>query len=226
MHRTEAVVRQLRRECAFNAARVPPDLIAALLDELGELSEAIEGGAGWKIADELGDVLFCVLSLAAAIEDVHGVTVEEADERAARKMIDRHPYVFGDADDPGPDLAPTLWEDHKLQEELANVRNRAAVIGTGIVTFSETSAAGELAEHVADVLCRHLAPFGEGAAPPRTRISMPDGRSVTVWFPVGGNRLTYCLIGGPATDPTAAVDAVEPLAPIGHTTHLQEVTHV
>lgn len=225
MHRTEAVVRRLRRECAFNGARIPQDLVAALRDEIGELSEAIESGAAWTVADELGDVLFTVLSLALAIEDVYGVTIDEADDRAARKMTGRHPYVFGDAADPGPELAPTLWQQRKLEEDLESIANRTAVIGTGIVTLSDPVPPEEQAD-LAEVLCQHLAPFDEGAAPIRSSSSTHDGRSVTLWVAPDTNQLAYSLIGGPATDPRAAVVAFESLSPTDHYPHLREMPRV
>jgi hypothetical protein len=189
------------------------------------LEQAIESGADWNIVDELGDVLFGVLSLAAAIDEAHSVSLEDADEHAAQKMTDRHPYVFGNAVDPGPELASLLWDERKRMEESERIENRTAVIGTGVAVLPASST-GVFTDHLAEKLAQSLASFESGTTPGQAISTTPDGRSATVWTASSGRLLVYSFIGGPATSPEAVSTTIHALSPTEHATHMRGVTSV
>jgi NTP pyrophosphatase (non-canonical NTP hydrolase) len=222
MHRTEAVVKDLRRGCAFNASRRSNDLIAALISEVGELREAIESGADWQVVDEFADVLFNVLSLAAALEEEHGVSLDAADRHAARKMTDRHPYVFGDAADPGPELAPLLWNERKKAEESERIDNCYAVVGCGSI---QTTASDVSANLIAQTIATGIAPFEGTAGPEPTTYTTADGRFTTVWIMPDAKTLAYAYISGPKTTPETLAASISALSPIRHSTSMREVRH-
>jgi NTP pyrophosphatase (non-canonical NTP hydrolase) len=222
MHRTEAVVKDLHRGCSFNASRQSNDLIAALIIEIGELREAIESGADWQIVDELADVLFNVLSLAAVLEDEHGVSLDAADRHAARKMTGRHPYVFGDAADPGPELAPLLWNERKKAEELERIDSCYAIVGSGSV---QTTASDVSANLIAQTIANGLAPFEGSAGPEPTTYATADGRFTTVWTMPDGKTLAYTFISGPKTTSETLAASISAFVTIRHSTSMREVRH-
>ncbi|MEU4477786.1 MazG nucleotide pyrophosphohydrolase domain-containing protein [Micromonospora sp. NPDC023966] len=124
---TEAVVAALRESCPFNRRQRPRDLVAALEAEVRELAAAIDEGSLRDIRSELGDVLFTVVSLAAAYADVGAFDLADVDRASAEKMIRRHPYVFAGEPDPGPAEAARQWAEQKEAEERDRLADRAGV---------------------------------------------------------------------------------------------------
>lgn len=133
---SEHVAGALRRHCPYNASRSVADILDGLRREVDELADAIEGGASWEIEEEFGDTLFAMASLVSALADRHRVSVASADHRAAEKMVARHPYVFADAPDPGPERAVQQWDELKRNEESAALAARCALLVVGTVTLS------------------------------------------------------------------------------------------
>jgi XTP/dITP diphosphohydrolase len=94
------VIERLRAEggCPWCAEQTHESLVQYLVEETYELIEAIEAGDRDDVIEELGDVLYQVMfhaSLAAGNTN-ENYTLDEIAQRAADKMIGRHPHVFGD----------------------------------------------------------------------------------------------------------------------------------
>lgn len=109
-----AVVRRLRADdgCPWDKAQTPTSLADRLLEETYEVIEDVEDGTATR--EELGDLLF-VLTLIARIHEERGAfTIEDALTGVTRKLIDRHPHVFGDASDGGGIMG---WEARKRAEK-------------------------------------------------------------------------------------------------------------
>ena len=129
-----AVSRRLRRECPWDAKQTHHSLARHLIEEAYELMEAVaqlpaaapagepDLAAYLEVEEELGDVLLQVvfhsmLAAEAGVFDIEGVA-----ERHRRKLVSRHPHVFGV--DGGPpievDGAPEVtrnWEKIKQAEK-------------------------------------------------------------------------------------------------------------
>jgi ATP diphosphatase len=89
------LVRRLRAEdgCPWDRAQTPASLRPYWLEEAYEVLDAIDGRG--VLADELGDALFLLVSLAVAAEDAGGPTADSVPRAAAAKMKARHPGLFG-----------------------------------------------------------------------------------------------------------------------------------
>lgn len=115
-----AVMARLRGPdgCPWDAKQTHATLQKHLLEEAGEVVEAIEAGqTGAELEDELGDVLLQVAFHAqlAADEDrfdIHGVA-----EAIIAKLIRRHPHVFGDVDVEDADEVIRNWNAIKAAEK-------------------------------------------------------------------------------------------------------------
>jgi tetrapyrrole methylase family protein/MazG family protein len=129
-----AVSLRLRRECPWDAKQTHHSLARHLIEEAYELMEAVaqlpaaapagdpDLTAYLEVEEELGDVLLQVvfhsmLAAEAGVFDIEGVA-----ERHRRKLVSRHPHVFGV--DGGPpievDGAPEVtrnWEKIKQAEK-------------------------------------------------------------------------------------------------------------
>ena len=100
--------------CPWDRAQTHESLRAHLLEECYEVMEAIDRQEPFMLADELGDLLMQIV-IHAKIAQKHG-TFDPLDvsSEIARKMIRRHPHIFGDAEE-APD-----WEEQKKQEKTLN----------------------------------------------------------------------------------------------------------
>jgi XTP/dITP diphosphohydrolase len=85
----------LREGCPWNATQTHSSLKKYLLEETYELLEAIDSGRSEDLLEELGDVLFQVLLHAQIASETEAFELRDVAERANRKMIHRHPHVFG-----------------------------------------------------------------------------------------------------------------------------------
>jgi XTP/dITP diphosphohydrolase len=107
--------------CAWDAEQTHESLTKYLIEEAHELVDAIEHGTRDDIIEELGDVLYQVLFHAdiATADAESPFTIEDVAARSLRKMVGRHPHVFGDVVADTADEVSANWETWKAREKPA-----------------------------------------------------------------------------------------------------------
>lgn len=114
-----AVVETLRGEggCPWDREQTHETLRRNLLEETAELCEAIDKGDTALMREELGDVWLQVLFHASIEQERGNFTLDDVADAECRKLISRHPHVFGDRTvaDLNEELA--VWEDLKRAEK-------------------------------------------------------------------------------------------------------------
>lgn len=108
--RTLALVRYLRDHCEWDARQDPTSLRPYLLEEAHEVADAILARDDAGLAGELGDLLLNVSFQIVLGEERGSFDAEGVVSALETKMRDRHPHVYGEADEP-PD-----WERLKAGE--------------------------------------------------------------------------------------------------------------
>ncbi len=103
--------------CAWDRAQTHESLVRYLVEESAELVEAIEDGSREEQIEELGDVLYQVLFHADIAAEAGEYTIEDVAEHMTRKMVGRHPHVFGDAVADTPEQVAVNWEQLKAVEK-------------------------------------------------------------------------------------------------------------
>ncbi|MEJ2548885.1 MAG: MazG nucleotide pyrophosphohydrolase domain-containing protein, partial [Gemmatimonadota bacterium] len=98
--RSLALVRYLRSGCDWDAKQTPATLRPYLLEEAHEVAEAIRAGDDSELADELGDLLLNIAFQIVLAEERGTFEAEAVTRGLERKMIERHPHLYGEADDP------------------------------------------------------------------------------------------------------------------------------
>jgi nucleoside triphosphate diphosphatase len=110
------------------------------LEETWEVLDAIEREAWPDLADELGDLLLQVLFYAEMAAEAGYFSITEVVEKLNRKLIRRHPHVFGEeasaaagnraeglqTDDIGATQVLHNWEQIKRLERISQVKNPSA----------------------------------------------------------------------------------------------------
>ncbi|MBK1660413.1 nucleoside triphosphate pyrophosphohydrolase [Paracraurococcus ruber] len=71
------------------------------------------------LQDELGDLLFQVVYHARMAEEEGAFSFADVAETIHRKMVSRHPHVFGDATARSAEQQTSAWEAQKAQERAA-----------------------------------------------------------------------------------------------------------
>ena len=102
--------------CPWDAEQTHASLARHLLEETHELLEAIDAGDDDAIRDELGDVLLQVTFHAQIAADEGRFDVDDVAEVLVRKLIHRHPHVFGSTEVAGSDEVLRNWEKLKAEE--------------------------------------------------------------------------------------------------------------
>ena len=117
-----ALVDRLRAPdgCPWDQRQTPQTLLPYVREELAEVAMAAQVQPALNVEEELGDLLFVVLSYARAVEVERGVTLDDAVAHALTKMKRRHPAVFGHA-------SGRTWDQLKDEERTSTTAHRNPV---------------------------------------------------------------------------------------------------
>jgi len=111
--RSLALVRFLRARCPWDAKQTPESLLPYLLEEAHEVVDAVRKSDDAELPGELGDLLLNVAFQIVLAEERQAFEAEDVVRALEEKMRDRHPHVYGDADE-APD-----WEGMKAKQRAA-----------------------------------------------------------------------------------------------------------
>ena len=103
--------------CPWDAEQTHQTLARHLLEETHELLEAIDADDADAIRDELGDVLLQVVFHAQMAADDGAWDVDDVAEGLVKKLVYRHPHVFGEVEVTGADEVLVNWEKLKAAEK-------------------------------------------------------------------------------------------------------------
>jgi len=121
--------RILREQCPWDREQTHHTLISHLIEEAYETVEAVSrlpvdapGGdvdyvAYTGVEEELGDLLLQVVFHATLAAEVDAFDVETVAEGIRRKLVRRHPHVFGDVEAETADDVRVNWEAIKSDEK-------------------------------------------------------------------------------------------------------------
>lgn len=113
--RLAQVMHRLRRECPWDAKQTHRSLVTYLVEETGEVVDAIETGDDTDLREELGDLLLQVYFHAEIAAQEGRFSLDDVAAGIADKLISRHPYVFGEGE--VPDDLDATWEARKRAEK-------------------------------------------------------------------------------------------------------------
>ena len=118
LHRLVKVMERLRRECPWDAEQTHRSLATYLVEETGEVLDAIETGDDTDLVEELGDLILQVVFHAEIAAQQGRFALDDVARGIADKLVHRHPYVFTDA--AVPDDLMGSWEARKRAEKGRN----------------------------------------------------------------------------------------------------------
>ena len=103
--------------CPWDREQTHQSIKKNLIEEGYELIEAIDGGNPEKIADESGDLLLQVVFHAIIGKDSGEYEINDVTDAICRKLIHRHPHVFGTTAVSDSEEVLVNWAEIKKQEK-------------------------------------------------------------------------------------------------------------
>ncbi|HEX7948849.1 MAG TPA: nucleoside triphosphate pyrophosphohydrolase [Candidatus Limnocylindrales bacterium] len=136
-----AISNRLRRPdgCPWDREQTHASLRKHLLEEAYEVYDALEAGATPELAGELGDLLLQVVLHAQLAAEAGVFDLSDVNAALARKIVRRHPHVFGEAEARTAADVTRQWERIKADE-----RAEAAEAGPAEAGPAEASPRGAL----------------------------------------------------------------------------------
>jgi XTP/dITP diphosphohydrolase len=110
----------LREQCPWDKKQTIHSLRSNTIEELYELVDSIVEEDWNGIKEELGDIMLHVLFYAKIGNEQGKFTLDEVMEGIAKKLIHRHPHIYGDVKVENDDDVKRNWEQLKLQEGKGN----------------------------------------------------------------------------------------------------------
>lgn len=113
------IVRILRAPggCQWDQAQTHESIRRNFLEEAYEVAEAIDEGSTEHLKEELGDVLLQVVFHSSIEQDAGHFDLNDVADGVCRKLIYRHPHVFGDVTVHSTDEILSNWEELKKKEK-------------------------------------------------------------------------------------------------------------
>ena len=113
------IIRLLRSEdgCPWDKAQTHQSIRRGLLEEAYEAAEGIDNDDPVLLKEELGDVLMQVVFHADIESDAGRFTIDDVCDGVVKKLLFRHPHVFGSECEDSPESVPVSWDKLKRQEK-------------------------------------------------------------------------------------------------------------
>lgn len=113
------IVSFLRSEngCPWDREQTHSSLRDNMIEEATEAIEALDSGDVAHFKEELGDVLIQVLLHAQIASENSDFTFADIVDTTSKKLLRRHPHVFGDSVATTPEQSQELWNKIKESEK-------------------------------------------------------------------------------------------------------------
>ena len=103
--------------CPWDRAQTHQSIRANLLEEAYEAADAIDHMDMDNLKEEMGDVLLQVVFHARIAQESGAFTFDDVVDGVCRKLVYRHPHVFGTADARDGAEALSVWDAQKRAEK-------------------------------------------------------------------------------------------------------------
>lgn len=117
------IIKALRAEggCPWDREQTHDSLRPCMTEEAAELLAAIRiynrTGNAENMKEELGDILLQAVMHSVIAQEEGLFTIDDVIEEVSKKMIRRHPHVFGEMEAENSQQALVNWEEIKRQEK-------------------------------------------------------------------------------------------------------------
>ena len=103
--------------CPWDRVQTHQSIRNNFLEEAYEAADAIDRMDMDNLKEELGDVLLQVVFHASLAREAGAFAFDDVVDGVCRKLVFRHPHVFGTAEAPDPEGALSVWDAQKRREK-------------------------------------------------------------------------------------------------------------
>ncbi len=106
--------------CLWDKEQTSQTLKPYLIEETYEVLEAIDSANADNLKEELGDLLYQVYAHAQIASDENLFNIDDIADGIIKKLVHRHPHVFGSEDGADKNKIISRWEILKRKEKKKN----------------------------------------------------------------------------------------------------------
>jgi len=110
------IMDELRAKCPWDKEQTFESLRKLTIEETYELADAIIEGKLDEIKKELGDILLHIVFYSKIGSETGKFNINDVIKGINKKLIFRHPHVFGNTEVNNADDVKTNWEELKIKE--------------------------------------------------------------------------------------------------------------
>ncbi len=132
--------------CPWDRKQTGHSLKEYILEEAHELVESIEMDSPEKQKEELGDLLLQIVFLSQINREKNNFTIKDVIDTINRKLINRHPHIFGDTTVKSAEEVKQNWEKIKKKE-----KNNTSILSDYPARMPALSHAKRVAEQASSV---------------------------------------------------------------------------
>jgi XTP/dITP diphosphohydrolase len=114
------IMEELRAKCPWDKEQTNESLRTLTIEETYELADAIIKNDSSLIKKELGDILLHIVFYARIGEEQNLFDIKEVIDLLNKKLIYRHPHIFGNVEVANAREVEQNWEQLKLKEKDGN----------------------------------------------------------------------------------------------------------
>ncbi len=115
------IMNELREQCPWDKKQTIHTLRSMTIEETYELADAILENNWDDIKEELGDLLLHILFYAKIGTEENKFTIDDVIDGIAKKLINRHPHIYGDVKVNDETDVKRNWEKIKMAEGKKSV---------------------------------------------------------------------------------------------------------
>src|SRR5215213_8218866 len=119
--RLVSIMNELREKCPWDKKQTIQSLRQMTLEETYELTEAISENDWKSIKEELGDLMLHIVFYSKIAQEQSQFSIDDVIEGISKKLIDRHPHIYGDVSVENDEDVKRNWEKLKLKEGKKSV---------------------------------------------------------------------------------------------------------
>ena len=113
------------RGCPWDREQTHKSIRRNVLEEAYEVCEAIDEDDGGHLREELGDLLMQVIFHARMEEEQGGWNIDDVADEACKKLVHRHPHVFGDVSADTSEKVLDNWDAIKRADRAQSTMSSA-----------------------------------------------------------------------------------------------------
>jgi len=115
------IMKELREKCPWDKKQTIHTLRQMTLEETYELTEAITESNWLAMREELGDLMLHLVFYATIAAEQQRFTIVDVLQGISKKLVDRHPHIYGTVEVKNDEDVKRNWEQLKLKEGKTSV---------------------------------------------------------------------------------------------------------